>query len=201
MRVTKNSFAIAAVLLASTISAVAQNWSVQSATYGAGARQQDVTYTVKRLMGGPNFQVTNKDLGVDPAPGQDKTLRIIARDSKGMTKTFTYAERQTVDTKMFSGTPAMMDPNNKGLRILNASYRQTGATQFTDVTQRLQAMVRNNRLQVIVNSKTLGVSLAPGKQGELVVRYQYGERVSVASVKDNMELVLPAPGGGARSMN
>jgi len=197
MRLTRTLCAVIAALLVSALSAVAQTWSVQSATYGAGTKQQDVTNTVRQLVRGPNFRVNNKDLEIDPAPGQDKTLRIVARDQKGASRTFTYQERSTVDTKMFGGTganggPAGFDPNNAGLRILHATYRQTGATQFTDVTQRLQVMVKNNRLQVVVNNKTMGVNFPPGKAALLVVRYQSGGRAYVATVEANSELILPS---------
>jgi hypothetical protein len=203
MRLTRTFFA---ALLFSAVSAVGQTWSVQSATYGVGTKQQDVTATVRQLVRGPNFQVSNKDLKIDPAPGQDKTLRIVARDPKGATRTFTYQERSTVDTKTFGGTGANgasagFDPNNNALRILQGSYRQTGATQFTDVTQRLQSMVKNNRLQVVVNNRTMGVNTAPGKPTQLVVRYQFGGRLYVETVEGNSELVLPSPNARALPVN
>jgi len=197
MRLTRMLLAAFVVLLLPVVSAVAQTWSVQSATYGAGTKQQDVTAAVRQLVTGPNFQVSNKDLGIDPAPGQDKTLRIVARDAKGNARTFTYAERQMVDTRMFGGTgttgsPVVVGGNGNGLRILHAAYRQSGGTQFTDVTLRLQAMVKNNQLQMVVNDKNLGTTLAPGKPKELVVRYQYGDRIYIETVKENGELILPS---------
>ena len=58
--------------------AAAQVWWVQSADWGSGNRRQDVTNTVRRLADGPNFKVNNNNMGVDPAVGADKTLRIMS---------------------------------------------------------------------------------------------------------------------------
>ena len=194
MRVTRTFFAAIALLLLPALSAVAQTWSVQSADYGANKRQQDVTATVRQLVKGPDFQVTNKNLGIDPAPGEDKTLRIIARDQKGTVRTFTYIERQTVDTKMFGGKAGTgIVADNTGLRILNASYCPMGTKGCKDVTQHLQSMAKDNRLQLVVNSKTMGVDPSPGKPKNLLVRYQYGDRLYMETIKDNGELILPSP--------
>jgi hypothetical protein len=195
MRITRTLFAAVAVLLLSVASGVAQIWSVQSADYGIGKKQQDVTATVRQLVKGPNFQVSNKDLGIDPAPGQDKTLRIVARDPKGTVRTFTYNERQTVDTKMFGGKGAATGvvADNSGLRILHAEYCPAGTKGCKDVTQHLQSMAKDNHLQLVVNSKSMGVDPAPGKPKNLLVRYQYGDRVYMENVKENGELILPSP--------
>ena len=194
MPLTRTSFAVLAVFLLSPLLALAQTWSVQSAKYGIGNKQQDVTATVRRLVKGPNFQVSNKDLGTDPAPGQDKTLQIIARNQKGAVRTFTYKEREMVDTKTFGGKEAVggIVEGSTGLRIVHAAYNELGATKSSDVTQRLQSMVKNNRLQVVVNSKTMGADPAPGKPKQLIVRYQLGDRVYTEAVKDNSELILPS---------
>jgi hypothetical protein len=51
---------------------------ILKATYGAGARQSDVTEHVQQMVrdGHLQFKVTNKQLGIDPAPGDDKTLAL-----------------------------------------------------------------------------------------------------------------------------
>jgi hypothetical protein len=82
---------------------VSGSWTVQSAQYGSNNKNRDVTGNVRRLVNGPDFQVTNNNLGGDPAVGQVKTLRITARASNGSVRTFTYNEYATVNTRMFNG--------------------------------------------------------------------------------------------------
>jgi hypothetical protein len=195
MQVTRTLFAAIALFLLSCLSAVAQTWTVQSADYFANKRHKDVTATVRQLVKGPDFQVTNKNLGTDPAPGEDKTLHIVARDQKGAVRTFTYQERQTVNTKMFGGpggAAPSVGANTSALRILHAEYCPVGAKGCKDVAQHLQSMVKNNRLQLVVNTKTMGVDPAPGKAKNLIVRYEYEDRMYTEAVKDNGELILPS---------
>jgi len=79
------------------------SWTVQNAQYGTSNRNRNVTTNVRRLANGPNFRVTNDNMGGDPAVGADKTLRITARAPNGTVRTFNYSEGSMVDTQMFSG--------------------------------------------------------------------------------------------------
>src|SRR5690242_16648427 len=103
MRTKKMLFGIAAVMMLSALPMLAQNpnWYIQSADWGSGSRRQDVTNAVRQLLNGGDFKANNKNLGVDPAPGKDKTLRIIARDRNGNIKNFKYNEGQTVNSAHF----------------------------------------------------------------------------------------------------
>ncbi|HTV59293.1 MAG TPA: hypothetical protein VMJ93_10510 [Verrucomicrobiae bacterium] len=77
-------------------------WQVMSATYGAGARTRDVTYHVRNLLAGAGkVQVTNQNLGGDPAPGANKVLRIQARNFQGLERQFSYNEGSWIDASQF----------------------------------------------------------------------------------------------------
>ena len=204
-------FAVMAVavfaLLCITNAAAQQTWWVQSADYGWGDRRQDVTRTVQRLVNGPNFRVNNTNMGVDPAKGKDKTLRIIARDYSGKTRDFTYKEGSTVNSQMFAGGPNSGRPgwgtngsgggnnngggwnNNNNLRITSARWG-TGA-QVQDVSARLQSLVRNNRLSVKVTAENMGGDPSYGNKKILSVMYVYNGQQRSKVVQENHMLNLP----------
>jgi hypothetical protein len=165
-------------------------WVVQTADYGAGNRRQDVTNTVNRLVNGPDFRVNNTTMGIDPWKGADKTLRIVARDSRGQQRDFSYKEGSTVNSAMFRGSgwnggggwngkPGV--PNNYALQINSA--RWGSGSRYQDVTARLQGMVRNNRLTMRVTPQNLG-DPTPGVSKTLIVNYSYqGSQRSVNRVE------------------
>ena len=168
------------------------NWWVQSADWGAGNRRQDVTATVRRLVDGPNFTANNRNLGVDPAKGADKTLRITARDASGKVRDFSYKEGATVNSSMFrggawNGRPGT--PVSGALRITQAKWGFGAA--MVDVTSRLQSMVRNNRLTVVVTPQTMGSDPSPGNNKLLSVFYTYGGKQSTKVVVENGTLDIP----------
>ena len=83
--------------------ASAQTWQVMSADYGIKSNRVDVTNTVRRLVNGPDFRVNNSTMGIDPARGADKVLRIHGRAQNGQMRDFVYNEGQTVNARMFTG--------------------------------------------------------------------------------------------------
>lgn len=180
-----------ASLCAST--AAAQTWWVQSADYGAGNRRQDVTNTVRRLVNGPNFRVNNATLGGDPYKGADKTLRIVGRDAQGNVRDFKYGEGSTVNSAMFrgqawNGGPGGGPNNNYMLQIVSA--RWGSGSRFQNVTQRLQGMVRNNRLSIKVIPQNLG-DPTPGVSKTLIVDYRYQNRQQNVKRVEGEMLILP----------
>ena len=194
MRITKALFGIVAVLLCSAIAAVAQQWYVQSADWGAGNRRQDVTNTVRRLVNGGDFRANNKNMGIDPAVGADKTLRITARNQNGTVRTFAYKEGDTVNSRMFTGTNwggGGWDRGGNSLRILQAEYRPTSGRAGRNVTSRLQGMVRNDRLDITVDNKTMGGDPAQGQSKQLYVAYEYRGRRSSTTVGEGGRLNIP----------
>jgi hypothetical protein len=193
------SVAIALIVL-SALPMLAQNanWYIQSADWGSGSRRQDVTNTVRQLLNGGDFKANNKNLGVDPAPGKNKTLRIIARDRNGTIKNFKYNEGETVNTSRFirndygdgwnGGRPGVGSPR---FRIAKAEYSDVNGRYRIDVTQRLQGMVRNHRLDITVNNTTMGVDPAPGQKKQLYVTYTRSGRAYNTTVAENGQLRIP----------
>ena len=184
----------------------AQNWWVQSADYGSGNQRHDVTNTVRRLVKGPNFRVNNQTMGGDPARGKDKTLRIVAKDSRGQVRDFKYGEGSTVNSPMFAGGPGTGYPgwggggggngpgwnnggNKYGLRITSAKWG-FGASQM-DVTRRLQDMVRNDRINVKVTPQTMGGDPSRGNSKILTVYYEWKGRRDSKVTPEGAYLQLP----------
>jgi hypothetical protein len=75
---------------------------ILSAQYGTARRHVDVTNRLKELARQDrNFRMGNSSFGVDPDPGQDKTLRIYARGRDGQERMFEYREGSMVDGSQF----------------------------------------------------------------------------------------------------
>lgn len=174
----------------------AKSWWVQSADYGAGNRRQDVTQTVRRLVDGPNFRGNNKTLNTDPWVGADKTLRIQGRDAQGNSREFKYQEGSTVSSSMFRATAwngggggdSGGANNNYILQIISA--RWGSGSNYQNVTQRLQGMVRNNRLSIKVVPQNLG-DPTPGVSKTLIVDYRYQNRQQNVKRVEGEMLILP----------
>jgi hypothetical protein len=196
MRIMRSIIAVLVVLVCSAFAATAQTWYVQSADWGSGNRRQDVTNTVRRLVSGGSFKANNQNLGVDPAVGADKTLRIIGRDRSGAVRTFTYKEGATVNSSMFSGSQWGGGGWNGGggnytLRIMQANYGATNGRGNRNVTQRLQGMVRNNRIDMTVTNQSMGGDPAVGQPKQLYVQYEYGGRRNNTTVPEGGRLTIP----------
>jgi hypothetical protein len=194
------TLAVVTCAVLSASDAVAQTWWVQSADYGAGNQRQDVTNSVRRLVTGPNFKVNNDNLGGDPAKGKDKTLRIVAKDANGKIRDFYYKEGQMVPSQTFAGGFGSGRPlpgsggggstgGSQGLRITSAKWGLARSQQ--DVTSRLQGMVRNNGLTVLVNPQTMGGDPSPGYKKMVTVFYSYGGRSLSKVVSEGGTLSLP----------
>ena len=79
-------------------------YTIVSAQYGTARHHVDVTNRLKQLARQDRtFQMGNQVFGVDPDPGQIKTLRIYATDPNGRERMFEYREYSTVDGAMFRG--------------------------------------------------------------------------------------------------
>jgi hypothetical protein len=75
---------------------------IQNAQYGTARKHVDVTDRLKAVARQDRtFHMGNSTFGVDPDPGQVKTLRIFARGPNGQERTFEYREGSTVDGSMF----------------------------------------------------------------------------------------------------
>jgi hypothetical protein len=159
------------------------------------------------------LEVTRFNLGIDPAPHQNKTLIIRVRHWDDDVKEYSYPERSTVNLEL--------DPENRGerheehareerggeehdrdnrreesyehrergLRILRAYY---GAEeQFINVTEALRSRIDDGRLYLRVDNYSMGSDPLPGARKWLRILYSYeGERRNV-TVPEKTELQLP----------
>jgi hypothetical protein len=163
--ILRNRLAAVAFVLVLGASAVAQEYQILRADYGYGDRRVDVTQRLRELArSDTSFRMGNRTFGVDPAPGQIKTLRIFARGSGGESRTFEYREGSMVDGAMFSGWRGgdwgRDDADEGQYQILHARYGV--AESNVDVTQRLKELARQDRTFKMGNS-TFGVDPAPGR--------------------------------------
>jgi hypothetical protein len=161
------TMAASTVLLAAT--ALAQQYQIISADYGAGDQRVDVTQKLQQIASSNRtFRMGNSTFGVDPAPGQVKTLRIFARDTRnGSTRSFEYREGATVDGAQFSGWGGSGGywgnlPSRPGeqYQIMKADYGV--GNRRVDVTQKLRQIANTNQTFRMGNS-TFGVDPAPGQ--------------------------------------
>ncbi|HET9362900.1 MAG TPA: M48 family metallopeptidase, partial [Vicinamibacterales bacterium] len=75
------------------------------------------------------------------------------------------------------------------LRILSASYG--AGDRFTDVRQRLQSRVQNERLDLKVNTSSMGSDPSRGQAKTLRLRYDWAGRSYDVTVADNQRLLIP----------
>ena len=195
-------------------SALAQGGEFVGEEWGVPGGRVDVTARVRTFVhdGVLQLEVTRFNLGIDPAPHQNKTLIFRVRHWDGDVKEYSYPERSTVNLEL--------DPENRGewreehareerreehdrdnrrgesyehrergLRILRAYYGAEG--QFVNVTEALRSRIDDGRLYLRVDNYSMGSDPRPGARKWLRILYSYeGERRSV-TVPEKSELQLP----------
>ena len=170
-------------------SAAAQGGELVAAEYGAGNRRVDVTPQVRSFVhdGRLQFDVNDRNLGVDPARNHVKELFVRIRHWDGDTEEFRFREYEHVNL--------VLDPergyewHDRGFHIMRAFYG--GAGHFMDVTELLRGMKRDGRLFVVVDNRSMGGD--PDREVRKVLRVLYwheGERRQVV-VPEHGELRLP----------
>ena len=107
-------------------------------------------------------------------------------------RTFAYKEGATVPSQIFIAN-GWSDRwgNDSQLRIVQAEWRPINGRSGRNVTSRLQSMVRNNRLDITADNRTMGGDPAPGQSKELFVVYQYQRRSQSTTVGENGRLNIP----------
>jgi hypothetical protein len=136
-------------------SAAAQGGQLVAAEYGAGNHRMDVTPQVRSFMhdGVLQFDVNDRNLGVDPAHNHVKELFIRIRHWDGNVEEFRFPEYAHVNLAL--------DPergyewHDREFHIMRAYYG--GAGHFVDVTEQLRGMKRDGRLLVVVDNRSMGV--------------------------------------------
>jgi hypothetical protein len=194
-------------------SAQAQGGEMVRAEWGVPGNRVDVTSRVRTFIhdGVLQLEVTRFNLGIDPAPHQNKDLVIRVRRWDGKVEEYKYPERSTCTLELVPpdrrearehhdwdgdhdrdrdrDRDRDYDRHEHGLRILRADYGVEG--QFVDVTDTLRSRVGDGRLSVRVDNYTLGVDPAPGVHKYLRVDYVFrGERRNVM-VDEKTFLQLP----------
>jgi hypothetical protein len=182
-------------------------WQILEARYGTAARNIDVTQRLRELARQDNsFEVNNKLFGNDPDPGVVKTLRIYARGPGGATRTFEYGEEQVVMGTMFTGWSSGnwgqggwnsgwghdsgSGVPHGGVTIVSAQYGE--GPDRVDVTSRLRSMVRDGRISIRVDNRTMGSDPASGRPKILwVTYYAGGQGQRQVKVYENADLTLP----------
>jgi hypothetical protein len=196
--------------------ALAQGGELVKAEWGVPGHRVDVTARVRTFMhdGTLQLEVTRFNLGVDPAPHQNKDLILQLRHWNGEIKDYNYPERSTVHLELDpdSGYERRVryerhDGDNdrddrdyrrqdsygrreRGLRILRAYYGAEG--QFMNVTDALRSRAGDDgRLSLRVDNYSMGGDPLPGVRKWLRVLYVYDGQRRNAVVQEKTDLRLP----------
>lgn len=184
-------------------SALAQGGELVRAEWGVPGNRVDVTARVRTFIrdGVLQLEVTRFNLGIDPAPHQNKELVIRVRHWNGEVDEYKYPERSTCTLELgrrdrFEERERREERREEGydrherrLRILRADYGAEG--QFVDVTEALRSRIDDGRLHLRVDNYSLGVDPLPGRHKWLRVEYVYrGERRNI-TVDEKTFLRLP----------
>lgn len=201
-------------------SAMAQGGEFVGAEWGTPAHKVDVTSRVRAFIhdGVLQLEVTRFNLGIDPAPHENKVLIIRLRERDGDIKSYSYPERSMARLELHPEWQERREQqerrddaerredyrerhddaerredggerHERGLQILHAEYGVEG--QFANVTEALRSRIDDGRLFLFINNYTMGVDPAPGVHKHLRVLYvQDGERRHTV-VDEKTELRLP----------
>ena len=164
----KFSTAVTLFVVVTAMLAVAQQYEIVRADYGYGNQRIDVTQRLREVVRThSSFRMGNSTFGVDPSPGNRKSLRIWARGPHGESQTFEYRESSTIDSSMFaiSSAPPWTGGYQTGggdsgmYTILHAEYGTDW--NHVDVTDRLRELARAD-LTFRMGSSTFGFDPSPG---------------------------------------
>ncbi len=195
-------------------SAMAQGGRLVRAEWGVPGNMVDVTARVRTFVhdGVLQLEVTRFNLGIDPAPHQNKNLIVKVQRWDGQVEDYKYPERSNCSLEL--------DPQNQwdqagpgprdrgddgrdwddhrdgygehrehGLRILRAYYGANG--QFVNVTDAVRSYVNDGQISMRVDNNSLGADPVPGVHKVLRVLYvQHGERRNIL-VDEKTFLQLP----------
>lgn len=170
-------------------SAAAQGGQLVAAEYGDRDRRVDVTPQVRSFLhdGMLQFDVNDRNLGVDPARGHVKELFIRVRHWDGNTEEFRFPEYAHIN--LFLDPDRGYEWHDRELHIMRAFYG--GAGHFVDVTEQLRSMKRDGRLFIVVDNRSMGGDPDPEVHKVLRVLYWHdGERHQIV-IPEHAELRLP----------
>jgi hypothetical protein len=181
---------LVAATLAPDNPAPRQTLEILRANYGCfdrkkRPREADITATkaanYKRIMTPERF------VDRDPAPGAPKHMLVQYTDEDGVWHSQAAGEHGVLELPQ-------LPRRFKTTRVLYGDLRaDPAATDRTvDVTARLNALVKNGALSVMVRKEELaGNAPLPAKPKELRVEYRYAGRRNIAIIPENQRLELP----------
>jgi hypothetical protein len=170
-------------------SASAQGGQLVAAEYGLGGHRADVTPQVRAFLhdGILQFDVNDRNLGVDPARNHVKELFIRIRHWDGNTEEFRYPEYAHVNLEL--DPDAGYNWHDRELHIMRAYYGGEG--HFVNVTEILRGYKQGNQLFVRIDNHSMGGDPDPRIHKFLRVLYfANGERHQVV-VPEHGDLRLP----------
>jgi len=210
-----SALAVFACALLFAGSAMAQGGELVRAEWGVQGGRVDVTARVRTFIhdGVLQLEVTRFNLGIDPAPHQNKNLIISVRHWDGDVKDYSYPERSTVNLELdpdrgydhresrerhdgdddhdrdYDRREDAYERHEEGVRILRAYYGAQG--QFINVTEVLRSRMDDGRLYLHVDNYTMGGDPLPGAHKWLRILYLYdGQRRNIV-VDEKSDLRLP----------
>jgi hypothetical protein len=170
-------------------SAAAQGGTLVAAEYGAGDRRVDVTPQVRAFLhdGILQFDVNDRNFGVDPARNHVKELFIRIKHWDGAVEEFRFPEYAHVNLEL--DPDAGYQWHDHELHIMRAYYG--GAGHFVNVTDMLRSYKHGGQLFVVVDNRSMGGDPDPAVHKVLRVLYWVaGERRQIV-VPEHGELRLP----------
>jgi len=200
-------------------SATAQGGRLVRAEWGVSGNMVDVTARVRTFIqnGVLQLEVTRFNLGIDPAPHQNKNLIVKVQHRDGRIDDYKYPERSNCMLELGRqddwDQPGPRDRGDyrddrvddrrnwddhhdgyrehheHGVQILRAEYGVDG--QFVNVTDTVRSYVNDGHISMMVDNRSLGVDPAPGVHKMLRVVYvHHGERRNII-VDEKTFLQLP----------
>jgi len=205
MRFSRLFYGLAIIFCATLLggSALAQGGELIRAEWGVRGNRVDVTARVRTFIrdGILQLEVTRFNLGIDPAPHQNKELIIRVRHWNGQVEEYKYPERSMCTLELGRHDhpeerarreerhEEAYDRHEPRLQILHADYGAEG--RFVDVTGTLRSRIDDGRLNLRVDNYSLGVDPSPGVHKWLRVEYVYrGEQRNI-TVDEKTFLRLP----------
>jgi hypothetical protein len=188
-RIITGVFSGLACLFLFAAGAKAQGGELVAAEYGAGGRRLDVTPQIRSFLhdGVLQFNVNDRDLGVDPAHGHVKELFIRVRHWDGNVEEFRFPEHANVNLNL--DPDRAYEWHDRELHIMRAFYG--GAGHFVDVTDLVRSMKRDGRVLVIVDNRSMGGDPDPEVHKVLRVLYWHEGQRRQTVVPEHAELRLP----------
>jgi hypothetical protein len=170
-------------------SAAAQGGVLVAAEYGDRDRRVDVTPQVRAFLhdGILQFDVTDRNLGVDPARGHVKELFIRVRHWDGNVEEFRFPEYAHINLEF--DPDAGYDFHDRELHVVRAYYG--GAGHFANVTEQVRSYQHGSQLFVVVDNRSMGGDPDPSIHKVLRVLFFAGGQRHQVVIPEHAELRLP----------